>query len=221
MSALRNFILSFAVIVGGIQSAQATKMVTSAVAQVSDHVVTSREVQISYVLDQAMDSKLESKKTSVKNRALLSAGSDAFQKHLAQVLLESVVNYEAENFSIGDVDITQVKDSGRLIESFTKDWAEWKKLDVKTVEIEQMAGRKLRSKNFLRFKSQSSGVSVSDEEAKAYYDKHKAKFGNAAYPQFQASIKEFLVQTHQEEKLKEWFEILKRKYRVKVLSQVE
>lgn len=199
----------------------AAKTVVTAVAQVSDHVITSREVQISYILDKAMDTKQAQEKTVNKTQWILDPKSESFQKHLAQVMLEMVVNYEAENFSIGDVDSNQTKAFLNHIEGFTKDWKEWKSLDVKPVEVEQMVGRKLRSKNFLKFKGQSSGIVISDEEAKAYYDKNKSKFGNSPYPQFQASIKEFLSQNQSQEKLKDWFEILKRKYRVKVLSQVE
>lgn len=199
----------------------ASKTVTTAVAQVSDHVITSREVQISYILDKALDTKLAGAKNVSKSSWILDPKSENFQKHLAQVMLEMVVNYEAENFSIGDIDVTQVKAFLSHIETLTKDWKEWKNLDVKPVEVEQMVSRKLRSKNFLRFKEQSSGVSITDEEAKSYYEKNKSKFGSAAYVQFQASIKEFLAKQQQEEKFKDWFEILKRKYRVKVLSQVD
>lgn len=201
--------------------AMAAKTISTAVAQVSDHVITSREVQISYILDKALDAKPNQEKTIVRTAWILDPKSEIFQKHLAQVMLEMVVNYEAENFSIGDVDVNQKKAFLTHVDAFTKDWNEWKKLDVRPVEIEQMVSRKLRSKNFLRFKGQSSGIIISDEEAKAYYDKNKSKFGGSPYPQFQASIKEYLAQNQSQEKLKDWFEILKRKYRVKVLSQVE
>jgi hypothetical protein len=195
------------------------KVVSEAVAQAAGHVVTSREVQISYALAQAMSEQSlplkEKKKTS---DWVLKPGEEAFKQHLAQILLEMVVNKEAENFSIGEVDGQEIAKAEKQAKDVLKDWNFWQALEVAPSELNQMIIIKLRARNFLKFKSETSGVQISDDEAKEYYEKNRVKFGNLPFSQFKENIKDVLAQELLQEKLKDWFDILKRKYRVKVLG---
>ena len=65
---------------------------------------------------------------------------------------------------------------------------------------------------------EASGVTVSEDEVKQYYEKNRVKFGNMPYAQFSQSIRDKLTQDQTQERLKDWFDILKRKYRVRLLS---
>lgn len=193
------------------------KLISEAVAQVGQHVVTSREVTISYIIDQA----LVQKKTENIDRSqwLLKGRDENFQKHLTQVLLESVVQLEAENFSVGDVTAVEMQKQAKILNDMVKGWSGWTYLEVTGAEAEQMITRKMRAKNFLKFKLETSGVQISDEEAKNFYEKNRVKFGNQPFSQFKDGIKEILAEEHMQERLKDWFDILKRKYRVKFLGQ--
>ena len=193
------------------------KLISEAVAQVSQHVITSREVLISYIIDQT----IAHKKGAALDRTnwVLKEGSEEFQKHLTQVLLESVVQLEAENFSVGEVSLQEVQKEAKVVDELVKGWDVWKNLDVNGSEQEQMISRKMRAKNFLKFKLETSGVQIHDDEAKAFYEKNRVKFGNQPYAQFKESIKEMLAEEQMQERLKDWFDILKRKYRVKFLGQ--
>lgn len=198
-----------------------TQIVSQAVGQADTHVVTSREVQISWIIDKAMqipNGKKTSESTPNRSDWLLKIESADFQKHLSQVLLELVVSMEAENFSVGQVTSVEIQNGVNQVKSMTGSWEPWKDLEVSHAELEQIMTRKLKARRFLKFKTDTSGVRVSDEDAKAYFEKNRVKFGNLPYSQFKSQIKEYLSQEALQDRLKDWFEILKRKYRVKLLG---
>jgi hypothetical protein len=198
-------------------------VVTSeAVAQAGSYVVTSREVLISHIIDQAMSTPIKKNVIPERKKWLLDEKSEDFAKHLAQILLEVTVQFEAENFSVGSVSDEDVAVQEKHVDEQVKGYAAWKDLEVTVREAQLIILRKLRAKNYLKFRMESSGVQVSDEDAKAYYEKNRVKFGkfgNAPFPQFKEGIKEVLAQEQLQEKLKEWFEGLRRKYRVRYLGQ--
>ncbi len=195
-------------------------VVSEVVAQAGAHVVTTREVRISYILDQALANQVKKTTEADRKAWVLDQKSDAFSKAMAQVLLELVVQLEAENFSIGQVSQEDLQNYDKHLHEQVKGWEPWKELEASQLEVQQMIMRKLRAKNFLKFKTESSGVQISDEEAKKYFEKNRAnKFGNAPFSQFKDAIKEALAQEQLQDKLKDWFEILKRKYRVHYLGQ--
>jgi hypothetical protein len=194
-------------------------VISQAVAQVGNHVITSREVIISNIIDQALMLPVKKGAPIERKDWLLKEDSEAFQKHLAQILLEMVVQSEAENFSIGQVAGSDIAVNEKHLEEQVKGWTPWKQLEVSSAEIHQSLNRKMRAKNFLKFKTETSGVQISDDEAKVFYEKNRVKFGNMPFAQFKDSIKEVLAQEQLQEKLKDWFDILKRKYRVKYLGK--
>lgn len=198
-----------------------TQVVSQAVGQADTHVVTSREVQISWILDKAMQVPAAKKGgVSTPNRSnwVLKADGVEFQRHLSQVLLELVVSMEAENFSIGQVPANEVQNAMAHVKEMVAGWAPWKDLEVSSGELEQMMTRKLKARNFLKFKTETSGVRVTEHDIKNYYEKNRLKFGNTPLVQVKSQIKDFLSQELLQERLKDWFEILKRKYRVKLLG---
>ncbi len=217
---------------------------TEALAQVGEHVITSREILISNFVEKALtvnsnvdlkDKKnsSETKKSKSNQAALpskgnleakpnqwsLTVGSEAFQKYLAQVILESVIQLEAENFAVGAVTQADMAGQIRLVEDRVRAVPEWTSLEVEEVELTRILNRKIRAQNFLKFKMETSGVVVSDDEVKTYFEKNRVKFGNMPLDQFKEGIREVLAQEQLQEKLKDWFEVLKRKYHFKMLGQ--
>lgn len=218
-----------------------TAVVSQGLAVAAGHVISSREVKISYVIDQALAMPLDKEiaeksvepQTAVKNKKkenvkishasvkdqwLLANDSADLQAHLAQVLVEIVVSSEAENFSIGQVDKDELERWQKHLNEQTHNWSPWKALEVQADELNGILNRKMRAKNFLKFKMEASGVTVSEDEVKQYYEKNRVKFGNMPYAQFSQSIRDKLTQDQTQERLKDWFDILKRKYRVRLLS---
>lgn len=199
-----------------------TQVVSQAVGQADTHVVTSREVQISWIIDKAMQVPAPKKGSPLPtpNRSdwILKIEGTEFQRHLSQVLLELVVSMEAENFSIGQVPATEVQTSVAHVKEMVAGWQPWKDFEVSNTELDQMMGRKLKARNFLKFKTDTSGVRVTEKDISQYYEKNRLKFGNTPLAQVKNQIRDYLSQELLQERLKDWFEILKRKYRVKLLG---
>lgn len=195
------------------------EVISEAVAQAGTHVVTSREAQISFALDQALATQLKKISEADKKAWWTEPKAETFPKALAQVLLELVVQMEAENFSVGQVSPEDMQAYEKHALEHLKNWKPWQGLEVSQLELQQMLMRKMRAKNFLKFKTESSGVQISDDEARRYYEKNRVKFGNQPFLQFKDGIKQVLAQEQLQERLKDWFEILKRKYRVHYLGQ--
>ncbi len=219
-------------------------VVSQAMAVAAGHVISSREVKISYIIDQALAMPLDiadkpaesttvkSKKkesvkagshsashhSSLKDQWLLANESPDLQAHLAQVLVEIVVSAEAESFSIGQIDKEELERWQKHLQEQTQSWAPWKTFEVQQDELSGILNRKMRAKNFLKFKMEASGVTVSEDEVKQYYEKNRVKFGNMPFAQFRQSIRDKLTQDQTQDRLKDWFDILKRKYRVRLLS---
>lgn len=197
-------------------------VVTRAVGQVADHVVTSREVILSGVIERWLyaieDRPSQTLRQAEKASWFLDADSEEFRAQLSRTMLDIMVTLEAENLSVAEVKAATVQlQSTRFMIDFAA-FPEWKKLGPTQAEVHMLIQRKLRSRAFLQFKTETSGVLVSDEDAQQYFEKNRLKFGNYPFSQFRKSIKELLAQQRLESRLKDWFEVLKKKYRVRFLN---
>lgn len=198
------------------------ELVTKALGQVGEQVVTSREVVICGVIERWLfaiqDRPSETLRKQEKLSWFLNPDSEEFKALLSRVMLDIMVNKEAETLSVASIKESDAKlKTARLMIDFAA-LPEWKRLGVTEPEVNDLMRRKLRSRAFLQFKTETSGVLVSDEEAQQYFEKHRLKFGNYPFQQFKNSIKEVLAQERLEGRLKDWFELLKKQYRVRFLS---
>lgn len=182
-------------------------MVTKIVGTAADQVVTSREVQIVNLLEKGL--------TSDKNLVLIAVDDPRFNVEVGQVLLEIVVQTDSNLFEFDQVSDQEFKDAVDTIQKNMAQSKEWKALQVSNSELERFLKRKLVAKRFIRVKSDSMKGFITDSEAKDYFDKNRLKFGQVPFSQFKENIKTFLSQQQLEERLKAWFEIIKKKYKVK------
>ncbi|MBL7555339.1 MAG: hypothetical protein JNM24_05915 [Bdellovibrionaceae bacterium] len=182
-------------------------MVTKIVGTAADQVVTSREVQIVNLLEKGI--------TSDKNLVLIAVDDPRFNVEVGQVLLEIVVQTDSNLFEFDQVSDQEFKDAVDTIQKNMAQSKEWKALQVSNSELERFLKRKLVAKRFIRVKSDSMKGFITDSEAKDYFDKNRLKFGQVPFSQFKENIKTFLSQQQLEERLKAWFEIIKKKYKVK------
>jgi hypothetical protein len=52
---------------------------------------------------------------------------------------------------------------------------------------------------------------------KDYFEKNRQRFGSASLDSFKVTIKKFLTKKTADDRLREWFDVLKKKYKVKSL----
>ncbi len=188
----------------------ASRVVSQSVGQVGDRVVTSREVQISAAIDRVLFPQKDKAQP-----AELRLGDPAMVNELTAVLLEIVVHREADNFSVARVSEDQVQEAVRKVEKAMEGMLSWQAIEVSSAELKRLVGQKLSAKEFIRFKTSSMVGVISDSEALAYYDKNRLKFGELPFASFKDNIKSFLAQQQLEERTRAWFEIIKRKYKVR------
>lgn len=195
-----------------LMSVAATPVVVSqSVGQIGDRVVTSREVQISAVLDRILFPNKDKKAGLYEVRL----GDAAMMNEVTALLLEVVVDREAESFSVAKISDDQVQQSMRSVERTVQGKAYWESLEVSNAELRRFVLQKLTAKAFIQFKTNSMAGVISDNEALAYYEKNRIKFGDLPFATFKDNIKTFLGQQQLEERTRAWFEIIKRKYKVR------
>jgi glutaredoxin-related protein len=185
-------------------------VVSRSVGQVGDRVVTSREVQISAAMDRVLFPQKEKNPSGE-----LKLGDPAMRDEVTAVLLEVVVHREAENFSVARVSDEQIAESVRKVERGLDSKAYWQDLEVSATELKRFVTQKLTAKAFIQFKTNSMVGVISDSEALAYYEKNRLKFGEVPFAGFKENIKTYLAQQQLEDRTRAWFEIIKRKYKVR------
>lgn len=175
-----------------------------------DQIVTSREVQIVNLLEKALGEDKELK--------LIPIDDAKFFSEITQVLLEIVVWNESLVFEMTQISEDEFKEVSERIAKKTINNSDWKRLQVSQMEFEKFLKRKIIAKKFIKIKSDSMKGFISDQEAKEYFEKNRLKFGQIAFSQFKENIKTFLTQQQLEERLTVWFEVIKKKYKVKNYS---
>lgn len=196
-------------------------VVSSTVGRVGSYVVTSREVKMAGALDQWLLVKNQKSVKPSTDWILESFNQEAFKTTLAEIMTEAMVTLEADNFGIAEASADEVKKISNPFMEDMRGLKEWKKIGVTQAEIESMIVRRLRAKAFLKFRTESEGIKISESEIKDFYQKNRIKLGSLPLEQVQAAIHEHLLRQRQEEKLKDWFENLRKKYHARYLMPAE
>jgi len=201
----------FCALLFALSSTAATpKLISTNAGRVGNEVITSRGVMINHLVEAALfrnNKKTTLKHDDVKNRE--------FIRESTGVLLETAIFFEAESFAAANVSATQVKTQTRKAKNLLKTNATWRRLEVTEEELEQVVARKLRAKEFIRFKVDSATIPISDREAEDYFNNNKLKFENLPFEDFKTNIKSYLTKQQVDKRLKDWFELLQSKYRVR------
>lgn len=180
---------------------------------VGEHIITSRDVKISYFTELAFKKKAFE---------YVDEKSTRFSQVISEALLEWMLFLESQAIRSEDVGAQErqkfEQDLNGLIRGKEDAANYWKKLEVTADEKRQFIDRKLRAKKLLQFRSQSSFVSVTDRDALNYYQQNKIKFGTAPFDKLKDNIKSFMEQQNAEARLKDWLTILQKKYNVKHLG---
>ena len=185
-------------------------VLTRAVGEVGDHVVTSREARF----DDAIEQALNGKPPGPDGFRVLTGLEKTFPGEVSRTLDEWVVFLEAKSLNgqptSGDV--------GTSIKAVQDRWGgnpAWIKLEVSPEELRQTVERKLIAREFERLKSDPQLAPVSDDDALSYFRQNRLRFGNLPFSSFKENIKAFLVKQQTERRLAEWREVLRKKYKVR------
>jgi len=191
-------------------------LLSATVAQVGTQVITSRDITIASAIDYWSRMKLDKKKRN-RAEAFAKVNSENFKNQLSLVILDYLVLFEAESFAIGQISVETVRQQAAEIADYFSEVKEWKALQVKNLELESAVSRTLRAKNFIKYKTETMGLLITDQEVKEYYDKNRLRFGGVEMDKIKESIREYMSQKELESKLKDWVQALKKKYHVRMM----
>lgn len=186
------------------------RIVTKVVGEAKDQFITSREVQISEAVESVLGAKGDGKSLQIPE-----IGHENFPTKVNDVLTEWIVYFEAQSFSADAVSKSAIEDAISKVEKGSANSSGWRRLEVSKSELEEVLKRKLSAKSFIRLKTESSLMPVTDSEAQAYFKKNRLKFGNLPFTSFKDSIKAHLRQQQMDRRMKDWLEILQKKYKVR------
>ncbi len=174
--------------------------------------LSSRDVEIQYLLELNWYSENSNSKQSFP------LSEEVLKNETSNALLEVVVFEEAKSFAVVSLGANELQSQIELIKQNLQkspNVAYWNSLEVSEAELKEIAEKKLRAKKFIQFKRRSSDVAVSDIEAQKYYDDNKARLGKLSFEVLKERIKLSLRSEQSDARLKEWFEGLRRKYKVR------
>lgn len=176
-----------------------------ALAVVGKHVITSRELALHTYL----------------NRQL---GAKDLNRGLQELVAQWAIKLEADSFLIS----TESAPNPALQKLFDKAKSGLKKdasiKDFEFSDSEVLAALERRNQveNFLKLKSDTRSVVVTEEEVKLEFEKNRAKLGlNKSYNDFREQIRESIARDRARGQMNEWVELIQRKYSVRILNQIE
>jgi hypothetical protein len=197
-------------------SLQAFAFTSEVVAKIGKDVVTSRKV--------FADTIVENNWSKVGTTKSLSTQSEDFTTELNRYLMERVVYIESRSFSLIKVTDKEVESTKKAILSRIKRSnaaSLWNSFALTSDEASELIRQKISSQKFIDFKSKASYVPVTEAEAFNYYQNNKSKYEGKEYKAIKENIKKSLARHQAEQRLEDWYDILKKKYDVtKTMSYV-
>ena len=179
------------------------KVLITVLAQVKDHVITSRETAIHEALTPVFDYGFNSfKKISSKD----------------QVIKEWLLFYEAlgfYNYPVGD---SEQIEKWKLAKKRAIQSGVWKKLTMNDDELREKVRRYLEAERLYDFKKKASKLPISVVEVENEYKQNQTRYSSMNTDKAKVQIRKNLEQKKLKKHLDEWFGVLEQKYKVYYFS---
>ncbi|MEQ1664810.1 MAG: hypothetical protein ABL927_05490 [Bdellovibrionales bacterium] len=190
------------------------KIISSSAGKVGDRVITTREVMIYHLVEDALFNS-KNNKLPQTTLDLTKIHDRQFIRETTAVLIELAIFFEAESFSANEVSKNIIQQSISLAEKRLKKNALWLNLKVDSQELESVVRKKLNSKEFIKFKVDAANIPTSEKEIEDYYNNNRLKFENLPLANFRENIKSYLIKQQIDKRIKDWVELLQIKYHVR------
>jgi hypothetical protein len=179
--------------------------ISQVVAIVDNKAVTSREVIWFDFIDQIAIKK-------VKKPVVISVESPEFQKSTGAYTLSRAIYLDAQQFAHEKPTADEINKIAEQVVQGLVDQKVEEFFRPSPDEIKNLIETKLVAESFLKFKSQTSSLPVTDLEARKYYDDNRVKFESVEFEKVKKQIKLFIAKTQVEERMQTWFALLQEKY---------
>lgn len=197
-------------------SIQVFAITSEVVAKIGKDVVTSRKVTADLILEAHWAKSSDVRVPPVQ--------SSEFNNELNRFLMERVVYLESQSFSLISVTPAEIEKTRRNVLQrikASKSASTWNQLGLTNEEITELVKQKIASQKFIEFKSKASYVPVTEAEAFNYFQNNASQYEGKEYKNVKESIKRSLARIQAQQRLEDWYEILKKKYDVvKIVSHI-
>ena len=183
-----------------------SKILISTVAQVENHVITSREVDIHRLLNQVLKPEARGQKGEEVERSLIR---------------EWVLFYEASSFFNTSVPTEKIQKLRKKAQKSLASSKTWRNLDVTPSELKEKIRRQLESSRLYAFKKKTSIQPVPLADLKAEYGRDPSPYKNQSFEQVQEKIRQDLEEKTLKERMEQWFQVLEKKYEVRLFPKIK
>jgi hypothetical protein len=182
------------------------------VGRVNNHIVTSREVLLHNFVGRVAEHLDSGKPLATATK------SSEFQKQASETMMDLAISSEAEALQAIVLSPKEIAETVAAVDRALKTNEQLRGYGFSDKEIRTSVVSKLESQKFMAFKTDSSAIPVSDTEVRAYYDKNRDRFGDMPFENFRETIRNYLIKTQVENRVREWLDLLQTKYRIKNFS---
>ena len=146
-------------------------------------------------------------------------GSETEALVISQLIVETLLVLDAEQFSISQVPEAELLEQQTGFQKVVESTSLWKEGRFSSAEVKQLIQKKLRARQYMQFLTDSTQFLISDQQVQDYFQRNRTKFGPFPLADFQDSIRKKLKQELQEEKLRDRIESLRKKYKVRIVPR--
>ncbi len=180
------------------------KILIATVAQVKNHVITSREVSIHKELDQVLGKKFED----------FTDGNST-----EEVIREWLLYFEAISFYNNKITDSRLSESLQRAQTRLVKSSGWKKLGVTGQELKNKIRRRMEADRIYTFKKKASVLPVSLSEIETEYTQNRMGYGNESFDEAKEKIRKKKTDQNMKTRMGQWFNVLERKYKVQRFSK--
>ncbi len=175
------------------------------VAQVKNHVITSREVDIHKVVMEAAGTEFQNLRV---------------KKPIEEVIREWLLFFEASSFYNAGISNEKVSEVYKKAKEKIAA-SDWKNLDLDPNVLREKIRRRMEADRLFVFKRKASVLPVSLSEIETEYTQNRVNYGNLKFDDVKEKIRQNKVEENLLDRLEQWFQVLEKKYKVQRFSQFQ
>lgn len=189
--------------------AHAAQIVSGQAGKVANVAMTTRQVAMHSLVENALG------RENQVALDLAQTKSREFIRETTAALVESAVFLEAQAFSAALIKPDELQIARKKVLAKLRTNRNWKSLEVSETELTQLLERKLRAKKFIQFKVDSSAIPISDKELRDYYESNRVRFDDQPFEKHKDNIRAYLNRAQVDRRVKDWFDLLHAKYKIR------
>ncbi len=180
------------------------KILIATVAQVKNHVITSREAAIHKEVKKALGQVIQD-------------SSD--EGAIEEVIREWLLFLEASTFYNSEISQARIDEKWKQAKDKLAKQSDWQTLGVSGAELKEKIRRRLEAHRIYTFKKKASVLPVSLSEIETEYSQNRIRYGNESFDEVKEKIRKNKVEKNLQTRMQQWFSVLERKYKVQRFSK--